>query len=161
AAPTHGRRARAGRPGPGAHPADVPVRENHRPRALQPQVGLRQPAAEVHPRPRPPRSGARPWRRGRRSPARPRVHAARRARLDLRAPATLVLGQSYSKGWRAFCDGRSLGEPRVVDGYANGWDAKPPCASVRFAFGPDRPVRIVQLFSGIACLLLLLLVIWP
>ena len=78
-------------------------------------------------------------------------------RVELAGPGTLVLGQSYSSGWRAYCDGRSLGEPRVVDGYANGWTAKPPCSEVRFAFAPDRPVRAIQLASALACLLLLAL----
>ena len=82
-------------------------------------------------------------------------------KIDLTAPATLVLGQSYSSGWRAYCDGRSLGAPRVVDGYANGWDVRPPCRDVSFAFAPDHSVRRIQLFSGIACLLMLLFVAWP
>lgn len=76
-------------------------------------------------------------------------------RLELSGPGTLVLGQSYSSGWRAYCDGRSLGRPRVVDGYANGWDVKPRCRNVRFAFGPDTPVRWVQVLSALACVLLL------
>jgi arabinofuranan 3-O-arabinosyltransferase len=78
-------------------------------------------------------------------------------RLDLSGPGTLVLGQSFSDGWRAYCDGRSLGRPRVADGYANGWDVKPPCTRVSFAFAPDRPVRLLQLGSALACLLLLLI----
>jgi hypothetical protein len=78
-----------------------------------------------------------------------------RVRLELSGPGTLVLGQSFSSGWRAYCDGRSLGEPHVVDGYANGWEVKPPCNTVRFAFAPDTPVRWLQLASALACLLLL------
>jgi hypothetical protein len=78
-------------------------------------------------------------------------------RIDLARPGTLVLGQSFSTGWRAYCGGRSLGRPRLIDGYANGWDVKPPCTHVRFAFAPDRPVRRLQLASGLACLLLLLI----
>jgi hypothetical protein len=80
-------------------------------------------------------------------------------RIQLDAPGTLVLGQSYSDGWRATCDGRSLGKPRVVDGYANAWDVEPPCEFVEFAFAPDRPVRAIQLASAIACLLLLAFVL--
>jgi hypothetical protein len=76
-------------------------------------------------------------------------------RLALSGPGTLVLGQSFSNGWRAYCDGRSLGQPHVVDGYANGWDVKPPCNKVHFAFAPDTPVRWLQLASALACLLLL------
>ena len=46
-------------------------------------------------------------------------HEGVRVRVD--GPAWLVLGESYNSGWRAACDGRDLGEPEVVDGYANGW----------------------------------------
>lgn len=76
-------------------------------------------------------------------------------RLDLARPGLLVLGESFSRGWRAWCDGRSLGAPRVVDGYANGWSVKPPCREVHFAFAPNKPVHWLQIFSALACLLLL------
>lgn len=33
----------------------------------------------------------------------------------------LVLGQSHNLGWEATLDGASLGEPVVIDGFANGW----------------------------------------
>ena len=33
----------------------------------------------------------------------------------------LVLGQSHNSGWRATLDGRSLGDPVLIDGFANGW----------------------------------------
>jgi hypothetical protein len=79
--------------------------------------------------------------------------------IDLHGPGLLVLGQSYSEGWRAYCDGRSLGKPRVVDGYANGWPVKPPCLHVRFAFAPNAPVHWLQIFSALACLLLLIVAI--
>src|SRR5207237_4799371 len=34
-------------------------------------------------------------------------------RVALNGPAWLVLGESFDNGWRATCDGRSLGVPRV------------------------------------------------
>jgi arabinofuranan 3-O-arabinosyltransferase len=41
-------------------------------------------------------------------------------------PFWLVLGQSHNDGWRAETGrGRSLGEPQLVDGYANGWLVTP------------------------------------
>ena len=80
--------------------------------------------------------------------------------LALRAPGTLVLGESYSSGWRAYCDGRSLGPPHVVDGYANGWTVKPPCRQVHFAFAPNGRVHLLQLLSAVACLALLLFLLW-
>ena len=76
-------------------------------------------------------------------------------RVALREPALLVLGESFNRGWRAWCDGRSLGEPEVVDGYANGWRAPASCRDVRFAFAPQRPVNWAYALSALACLLLL------
>ena len=41
-------------------------------------------------------------------------------------PFWLVLGQSHNDGWQAETGtGRSLGEPQLVDGYANGWLVTP------------------------------------
>jgi hypothetical protein len=76
-------------------------------------------------------------------------------KVALREPALLVLGESYNRGWRAWCGERSLGEPRVVDGYANGWTAPAGCRDVRFAFGPQGPVTWAYLLSALACLVLL------
>jgi hypothetical protein len=76
-------------------------------------------------------------------------------KVALREPALLVLGESYNRGWRAWCDERSLGEPRVVDGYANGWRAPADCRDVRFAFAPQRGVTWGYVISALACLLLL------
>lgn len=80
-------------------------------------------------------------------------------RVAVTEPATLVLGESFSSGWRAYCDGRSLGSPHVADGYANGWDVKPPCTNVRFAFAPNKPVHWVQLLSALVCLILVAVVL--
>jgi hypothetical protein len=85
------------------------------------------------------------------------AHRATRdgVRLSLSGPGTLVLGESFNTGWRAYCDGRSLGAPRVADGYANGWDVRPPCANVRFEFAPSTPVHWLQIASALGCLVLL------
>jgi hypothetical protein len=40
-------------------------------------------------------------------------------------PYWLVLGQSHNSGWRATATGQSLGAPRTIDGYANGWLVRP------------------------------------
>ena len=58
--------------------------------------------------------------------------SAEHARLDgaeiaLDGPAWLVLGESWDRGWRARCDGRDLGEPEPIQGYANGWRVDRPC----------------------------------
>ncbi len=78
-------------------------------------------------------------------------------------PSWLVLGEGYDRGWRAYCDGRSLGAPSPVDGYANGWRVGPGCRQVRFAFTPNRIAAIGYLVSGLAglvCLALLVGVAW-
>ena len=76
-------------------------------------------------------------------------------RVELDGRSWLVLGQSFSKGWEATCDGRSLGKPRPVNGYANGWLAPADCRNVAFAFGPQRSVRIAYVVSAVTCLMLL------
>lgn len=79
-------------------------------------------------------------------------------RVHLSGPAWLVLGESWNRGWRASCQGRSLGEPVPIDGYANGWQTAPGCRSVKFAFAPNRLVLWACLVSLAASLALLALV---
>ena len=78
-------------------------------------------------------------------------------------PSWLVLGQSFNVGWQATCDGRSLGSPRPIDGYANGWLAPAGCAAVAFHFAPQSEADAGYLASGLICLALLVLLIagWP
>jgi arabinofuranan 3-O-arabinosyltransferase len=76
-------------------------------------------------------------------------------RVALDGPSWLVLGQSYSKGWRAECDGRDLGEPRPIDGYANGWRAPADCRRVAFDYGPQGAARVGYAISAVVCALLL------
>ena len=76
-------------------------------------------------------------------------------RLDLDGPAWLVLAESWSKGWRAYCTDRDgeetdLGEPEPVDGFASGWRAPASCASARFAFAPQRMATAAYLLSLVA-----------
>ncbi len=80
-------------------------------------------------------------------------------RVALDGPSWLVLGQSYNRGWEATCDGRSLGPPRVIDGYANGWLAPASCRDVSFAFAPQAGVRWSYVISGVVCLLLVLFLV--
>jgi hypothetical protein len=75
-------------------------------------------------------------------------------RIAPRRPARLVLGESYSRGWRATCDGRSLGPPKVVDGFANGWRVAPGCRRVAFRFAPQDAVRAGHWVGGAVCALL-------
>jgi hypothetical protein len=80
-------------------------------------------------------------------------------RVDVQRPAWLVLGESYNRGWRAECDGRSLGAPRVVDGFANGWRVSSGCHDVSFAFAPQRAVDWGYAIGALACLVLLVILL--
>ena len=89
-------------------------------------------------------------------------------RVALRGSSWLVLGQAFSVGWEASCDGRALGKPRPINGYANGWRAPADCQNVAFSYGPQRTVDIGYLISALLCLLLLVFLVvgryarpWP
>jgi hypothetical protein len=77
-------------------------------------------------------------------------------RVALRGPSWLVLGQSFDTGWRATCNGRDLGNPTPIDGYANGWRVSAACRTVSFAFAPQRGVVRSYVVSALVCALLLL-----
>jgi arabinofuranan 3-O-arabinosyltransferase len=81
------------------------------------------------------------------------------AHVAVTAPAWLVLGQGYDRGWRASCDGHSLGAPTPIDGYANGWPVAAGCRDVSFTFAPNRLAEIGYLISAVAGLVCLLLVL--
>lgn len=84
-------------------------------------------------------------------------------KVTLAGEGWLVLGQSYSPGWRASCtDGsgaeRDLGSPREIDGFANGWKISgSTCRTARFAFGPQRYADIGYWISGLVGLVLIVL----
>ncbi len=80
-------------------------------------------------------------------------------RVRVSAPSWLVLGESYNRGWHATCNGRDLGGPRVVDGFANGWLVRPGCRDVAFRFGPQRIVTVGYVIGALACLALLALLV--
>jgi hypothetical protein len=71
----------------------------------------------------------------------------------------LVLGESFSRGWEARCDGRALGTPRPIDGYANGWLAPADCHEVSFTFAPQRTAQLAYVVSAVFCGLLCLLLV--
>jgi arabinofuranan 3-O-arabinosyltransferase len=84
------------------------------------------------------------------------------ARVSLSGRSWLVLGESFDIGWRAYCNGHSLGVPQVIDGYANGWLAPAGCRQVLFTFAPQSGVQKSYVISGVsvAALILLLLFGW-
>ena len=102
------------------------------------------------------------------SPGRIGDGAREDVRLRLTRPAWLVLAETYSDGWRAWCttrggDERPLGAPRPIDGFANGWRVEPGCVSARFAFTPQRAANVsyaVSAGTGIALLLILVMPLW-
>jgi arabinofuranan 3-O-arabinosyltransferase len=81
-------------------------------------------------------------------------------RLSLAGPAWIVLAESWSKGWHAFCSGgerdeRDLGDPTPIDGFAVGWRAPAKCTTARFEFRPQRLATGAYLLSAIAVGLML------
>jgi arabinofuranan 3-O-arabinosyltransferase len=80
-------------------------------------------------------------------------------RVAVNGPSWLVLGESYDAGWTARCDGRSLGKPVALQGYANAWPVQRGCRDVSFAFAPNRALLAGDLISLVACLALLALLV--
>jgi hypothetical protein len=76
-------------------------------------------------------------------------------RVVVDEPAWLVLGESFNAGWRASCDGRDLGRPRVIDAYANGWPVEPGCRDVSFAYAPNGRARWAYALSALGVLAIL------
>jgi hypothetical protein len=95
------------------------------------------------------------------------AHEGRRenVKLDVGVPSWLVLGESYSRGWRAWCRDAgghegTLGAPTPIDGFANGWRVDRGCRNARFAFGPQRIANAAYLASliGVVAMLSIVLV---
>jgi arabinofuranan 3-O-arabinosyltransferase len=84
-----------------------------------------------------------------------------RLQVDARAePTWLVLGQSHNLGWTATLDGRDLGPPELVDGYANGWVLPPGAAGeVRLVWTPQRVVDAALAVSALGVAVCLVLVL--
>ena len=79
---------------------------------------------------------------------------------DAREPFWLVLGESFNEGWHAEVNGRDLGPPQLVDGFANGWRVDPGDADrldVHFRWAPQRWIWIGLAISGLALLACLVL----
>ncbi|HEX5923539.1 MAG TPA: alpha-(1-_3)-arabinofuranosyltransferase family protein [Baekduia sp.] len=82
--------------------------------------------------------------------------ARRGARIAVDAPSWLVFGESYDRHWRATCDGRDLGTPRPMQGYANAWPVTRGCGTVDFTYNLQRAATAGYVISLVACVLLLL-----
>ncbi len=80
-------------------------------------------------------------------------HASMTVEVDGTKPFWLVLGQSHSKGWTA-SDG--LGEPTLVDGYANGWYVEPRGDGpqrITLTFAPQKTVTLLEVLSLLGAVL--------
>ncbi len=86
----------------------------------------------------------------------PSSDARRGVRIAVDAPSWLVFGESYDQHWRATCDGRSLGTPRPMQGYANAWPVTRGCRTVDFTYNLQRAATAGYLISLVGCALLLL-----
>jgi hypothetical protein len=81
------------------------------------------------------------------------------ARVVTSGRSWLVLGESYDRGWRASCDGHSLGVPVPIQGYANGWPLERSCRTLDFTYAPNGTLALADLISGAVAALLVLLLI--
>ena len=66
----------------------------------------------------------------------------------------LVLAQSHNQGWQAIADGIDLGQPVVIDGYANGWWLPPSDETVvKLSWTPQRLVDAALALSAVMALI--------
>ncbi len=109
---------------------------------------------------------------GSRPSERPRVRVTGEGRTSMDLTVTgadarfwLVLGQSYNQGWHATADGKDLGTPTLVQGYANGWevprraDGRP--IHVHLEWTPQRVVWGAIWASVLGVIVALVLALWP
>jgi hypothetical protein len=68
-------------------------------------------------------------------------------RISIDGPSWLVLGESYNRGWRARCNGKDIGAPVPIEGYANGWLVNRGCSRVDFRFAPNNTLRLAYVLS--------------
>jgi hypothetical protein len=90
--------------------------------------------------------------------------APRDVRVAVSQPSWLVLSESYSRGWRAWCrdaQGRehALGRPQPIDGYANAWPIDRSCRRARFTFAPQQWANVSYLISAVGALAMLALLV--
>ncbi len=71
------------------------------------------------------------------------------------SPFWLSVGQSWNAGWRATVDGRDLGPPQLIDGYANGWLVDPGGAQTVRITVEWTPQRVIWFFLGLSALAVL------
>ncbi|HWH93427.1 MAG TPA: hypothetical protein VNT03_06160, partial [Baekduia sp.] len=80
-------------------------------------------------------------------------------RVQASGPSWLVFGASYDRHWTATCDGRDLGAPRPMQGYANAWPIDAGCHAVAFSYGLQKAADVASIISLLACAALLALLL--
>ena len=98
----------------------------------------------------------------------PRNVSESRTAIDLEVPGSeepywLVLGQSHNDGWAAEAEGiGDLGNPTLVQGYANGWLIDPPNAAAMGVSLEWTPQKLMWIAIGLslAGLVLAAVLIW-
>lgn len=78
-------------------------------------------------------------------------------------PTWLILQQSWNVGWTAHADGADLGEPVLINGYANGWKlpASPTSRQIVVDWAPQRTVTVALWLSLAAGIIVLALAVGP
>jgi arabinofuranan 3-O-arabinosyltransferase len=77
---------------------------------------------------------------------------------DASEPFWMVLGQSRNLGWTAKADGKDLGEPKLVDGFANGWLVRPTGSgpmTITLEWVPQNVVNVgllISILGGLLCI---------
>jgi arabinofuranan 3-O-arabinosyltransferase len=93
------------------------------------------------------------------------IERSRRARtVDVRGCADgcwLVLGEGHSAAWNATSEGRSLGEPELVDGGFNGWwlDGSDTPIRVELRWTAQRPLTVALILSLLAAVVAAALIV--
>ena len=106
------------------------------------------------------------------APAGPDTTTSRPGRLtydvdvtDAADPYWVVLGQSHNAGWHLSVDGKDLGEPTLINGFANGWRVDPATVgatvTLHLEWTPQRLVWIGLIASALGVLICLALLVWP
>ena len=100
----------------------------------------------------------------------PKVHVVHNGRTSIDVdvqptdrPFWMVLGQSHNLGWTATAGGRDLGEPTLVDGYANGWEVAASDRTIRIhlEWKPQKVVWASIALSALSVIVCLVLLFWP
>ena len=86
-------------------------------------------------------------------------------------PFNLILGESLNKGWTATVGGgQGLGQPVLIDAFANGWRVDPAAVApyvhhgqlaVTFTWTPQKTVDWALLVSALAIIGCMVLAVWP